>query len=243
MAFADVGNLGAGGNTNNNQATLTVATVLALAAGDLAVVAVTVDNRNATGGDQLDVSGVTIGGIAMQKAVQHAQAVTAQTGAATSLWYLNVTSTIASGANIIATFTTATTSDATALSARKYSKAAGMNAALDGTSIGVSTTTAPPSLDVTTPNEERLRIRACGCEYDSTLTFTPTGSWTGWTEGASAASGTITEVVIEAEHRIVTGTNGASAPTLSAACDAASVYAAFKEVLAPTNQDSMFMVM
>ena len=243
MSFADVGNLGAGGSTGNNQTALTVATVLALAAGDLACVAVTVDNQNATGGDQLDCSGVTIGGVAMTKARQNAQAVAAQTGAAVSLWFLNVKSTIASGANIVASFTTATTSDATALSARKYSKAAGMDAELQGTSAGVSTTTAPPSLDVTTENAEMLRIRACGCEYDSTLTMTPTGSWTAWTEGASAASGTIIEQVIEVEHRIVTGTNGASAPTLSAACDAASVYAAFKEVLAPTNKDSMFMVM
>lgn len=118
-----------------------------------------------------------------------------------------------------------------------------MNLAVQGTSTGVSTTTTPPSLDVTTDNAEKLRVRACGCEYDSTLTATPTASWTAWTEGASAATGTVIEQVIGVEHRIVTGTNAASAPTLSAACDAASVYAAFQEVLAPTNKDSMFMVM
>jgi hypothetical protein len=179
----------------------------------------------------------------MQKARQHAQAVTAQTGAAASLWFLNVLSTIASGSNIVATFGTAASADATALSSRKFSKAAGNIASKVGDNAGVSTTTAAGSLDVTTENLEHLRIRATGCEYDSTLTPTPTASWTSWTEGASAATGTTTEAVIEVEHRIVTGTNGASAPTLSAACDSASVYAAFKEILSASNKDSMFMVM
>lgn len=243
MTIADVGNLGAGGSTANNQGSLTVATVLALAAGDFAAVAVTVDNAVATGGDVGDVTGVTIGGVAMTKARQHAQAVTAQTGSAASLWFLNVLSTIASGSNIVATFGTASTSDASALSARKYSKGAGNILELQGTNAGVSTTTAAGSLDVTTENAEMLRIRATGCEYDTTLTQTVTASWTAWTEGGSAATGTVTEQVIEVEHRIVTGTNGASAPTLSAACDSASVYAVFKEVVAAQNKDSMFMVM
>lgn len=242
MAFGSVGNLGSGGSTGNNQASLTVATVAALAAGDFAAVAVAVDNRLATGGDTLDVSGVTIGGVAMTKAAQNATTLAAQAGAAASLWFLNVTGTIASGSNIVATFTDNSTSDATALSAWKFSKAAGTTAALQGTAVSSSATTAPGSLDVTTASAEMLRIRVVGCEYDSTQTMTVTASWTAWAEGASAATGTITEIVVEAEHRIVTGTNGASAPTLGTACDNASVYAAFREVLA-TNQDSMFMVM
>jgi len=111
-----------------------------------------------------------------------------------------------------------------------FSVTANAAVAEDGDAATTSTTTTPGSLDVTTANAERLRIRAIGCEFDSTQALTVTGSWTAWTEGASAASGTTTEQVIEVEHRIVTGTNSASNPTLGSTSDNASVYAAFAEL-------------
>jgi hypothetical protein len=228
MAFADLGNLGAGGNTNPNQATLTVATVSAVNAGDFVLVAVTVDNRVTGGGDDLSVSGVTIGGVALTKARQNATNLAAQAGASVSLWY-GQPGALSSGVNIVATFTDSTTSDAQALTSRRFSVAAGSVVTKAGDNAGTSTTTNPGSLDVTLANREFLRVRAIGCEFDTTQTLTVTGSWSAWTEAGSAASGTIAEQVIEVEHRIVTGTNGASAPTLGSACDNASVYAAFEE--------------
>lgn len=228
MSFGDGGQIASGGSTANNQTNLTVATTAAVSAGDLVVVAVTVDNQNATGGDQGDVSGVTIGGVGLTKGRQNAQAIAAQTGAAVSLWY-GQPGALSSGVNIIATFANATTSDASALSARKFTVPSGATITLAGTNATTGTTTNPGSLDFTGANVAHLRIRAIGCEFDSTQALTVTGSWTAWTEGASSASGTTTEQVIEVEHRIVTGTTGASAPTLGSACDSASVYLAFTE--------------
>src|SRR5262245_7443097 len=228
MAFSDLGNLGAGGSTANNQGSLTVATAQAVGATDFVAIAVTVDNRTTGGGDLSDVTGVTIGGVALTLSRQNATNVAAQAGAAVSLWY-GKPGALSSGVNMVATFNNATTSDASALSSRLFSVTAGAAVSEDGDNATTSTTTNPGSLDVTTANAERLRIRAIGCEFDSTQALTVTGSWTAWTEGASAASGTTTEQVIEVEHRIVTAANSASAPTLGSACDAASVMAAFKE--------------
>lgn len=229
MAFSDLGNLGAGGNTTANQASLTVATVQAVGARDLVCVAVGVDNRNATGGDQLDVSGVTINGIALTKSRQVSHALTAQTGAAGSLWF-GQPGALSSGVNIVASFTTNTTSDAQALTSRLFSVTDGATVSEVGDNATTTTaTTNPGSLDVTTANKEHLRIRVMACEFDTTQTLTVTGSWTAWTEAGSAASGTAAEITVEVEHRIVTGTTAASAPTLGSACDTASVYGAFQE--------------
>jgi hypothetical protein len=233
MAFSDLGNLGAGGSSGNNQTTLTVATATAVNAGDFVAVAVTVDNRTTGGGDTGDVTGVTIGGIALILSRQNATNLAAQAGASVSLWY-GQPGALSSGVNMIATFQNAATSDASALSSRRFSVGAGNTVSEDGDNATTSTTATPGSLDVTTANAERLRIRAIGCEWDSTQTITGTGSWTTWTEGASAASGTLTEQVIEAEHRIVTATTSASNPSLGSACDNASVYAAFVEIFADT---------
>jgi hypothetical protein len=228
VAFSDLGNLGAGGNSGNNQATLTVATAQAVGARDFVVVCVTDDNRATGGGDDGATTGVTIGGVALTLARQNATNLAAQAGASVSLWY-GQPGILSSGVNIVATFQTASTSDATALSSRLFSVTAGAAVSEDGDNAGTSTTTNPGSLDVTTANAERLRIRAIGCEFDSTQTLTVTGSWQAWTEGASAASGTTIEQVIEVEHRIITATGSASAPTLGSACDNTSVYVAFKE--------------
>jgi hypothetical protein len=231
MAFSDLGNLGAGGTTTANQSSLTVATVSAINADDFVVVAVTVDNRVSGGGDDLSVSGVTVDGTALTKARQNATNLAAQAGASVSLWF-GKPGAKASGVNIVASFTTNTTSDAQALSSRRFGVAAGSTVSKDGDNATTSTTATPGSLDVTTANAERLRIRAIGCEFDATQTLTQTTNWTPWTEAASAATGTIAEQVIEVEHRIVTATTSASNPSLGSACDNASVYAAFAETLA-----------
>lgn len=241
MAFGDGGQIVSGGSSGNNQTTLSVNTTAAVNAGEFVAIGVTVDNRTTGGGDLSDVTGVTIGGVALTLARQNAGNVAAQAGSAASLW-VGQPGAIASGSAVVATFNNATTSDASGMSGRKFTVGAGNSVSKVGDNANSGTTTSPGSLDVTGANVEHLRIRVIGCEFDSTQALTVTTNWTGWTEGASAASGGATEQVTEIESRIVTGTNGASAPTLGTACDHASVYAAFVEV-PPSNKDSMFMVM
>jgi len=242
MAFTDLGNLGAGGSTANNQATLTVATVSAVNAGEFVVVCVADDNVGTTNNvDDNATTGVTIGGVALTKSRQNAIVVggATQSGSSVSLWY-GIPGALSSGVNMVATFSNATLSDATALTSRRFSVGTSNSVAEDGdNATTAAAATNPGSLDVTTANAERLRIRAIGCEFGSTQALTVTGSWTAWTEGASAASGTTTEQVIEVEHRIVTGTTSASTPTLGSACDNASVYSAFAEIEVLLGQASL----
>lgn len=232
MAWTDGGQIVGGASTANNQANLTVATTAAVNTGEVAIVMVCVDNITTGSGDTGEVSGVTIGGVAMTKILQNTRdGGAAQAGSTVSLWILhNLGSNIASGSNVVATFTNNTTSDASAMTGRKFTVASGKTYSIDGTNSSTSATTNPGSLDVTTDNSSHLRVRAIGCEFDTTQALTVTASWTAFTEAGSAATGTTTEQVIEGEFRIVTGTNGASAPTLGSACDNASVYAALSEV-------------
>lgn len=231
MAFGDGGQIVSGASTANNQTALTVATSAAVNVGEIAVVLVCVDNISTGGGDTLEVSGVTIGGRAMTKVRQNSTNVAAQAGSSVSIWIHQVTgSNIASASNVVASFTNSGTSDASAMTGRKFTVASGNLYDIVGTNATTSTTTTPGSLDVTGANVEHLRIRAIGCEFDTTQALTVTASWTAFTEAGSAATGTITEQVIEGEFRIVTGTNGASNPTLGSACDSASVYVALREI-------------
>ena len=238
MAFADLGSLGSTGSTSNNQSSLVLTTTAAVAVGDFVVVVVAVDNRVTGGGDDLAVSGVTNSGTAntWTKAIQVANNLAAQGGASVSIWYTKATAAIASGGTITATFTTNSTSDATAMTARKFSVATGASVILEGTPTTLLHNTAadPGSLDLTTANTACLRIRACAIELGTNTNWTPTASWTAFAGGTSSTTGTTIEMSARAEFRIFTGTNAASDPTQSSAINA-NAYVAFKEVfvLAP----------
>ena len=153
MAFTDLGSLGATGATTNNQTQLDLATSAAIAIGDFIVVVVAADNI-ANGGDDNACSGVTlgVGGQALTKRIQIANALAAQAGASVSIWYGQATAALGSGGTIRATFGSATLVDASAMTARKFSVAAGMAvdvAGTPGTLVG-NTAADPGSLNVTT---------------------------------------------------------------------------------------------
>ena len=236
MAFTDLGSIGVAGATTNNQGSLAITTTAACAVGELVVVVVAVDNP--TNGGDSGVASVANSGTAntWNKAIQIQNAVAAQGGASVSIWWTKVTTAMASGATITATFTNATTSDATAMIGRHFSMAAGMDAEIEGTPTTVlrNTAAAPGSLDLTTANIACLRIRAIAIEMGATTALTPTASWTAWAAGQSATSGTVAEMAARAEHRIFTGTTAASNPTLIATAINANAYVALKEVL-PTR--------
>lgn len=231
MAFADLGSLGATGSTANNQASLALTTAAAVAVNNLAVIVVAVDNKGSSDGEGNDVSGVTdSAGNTWTKAADFANAQGgAQAGAAVSLWYTRARFALALGGTITATFTTNTTSDASGLTARKFSLD-GVGVAVEGTPGTLPNDGADPgSLDVTTSNIACLRIRGIAAEVGNDTALTPTASWQEWANGNSATSGTTGEMCARAEHIISTGTGAASNPTYVSA-DCASVYVAFREI-------------
>lgn len=228
MAFSDLGHLGAGGSSANNQNSLTVATVQAVGAEDLVVVAVSVDNRIAGGGDDLAVRSVTIGGVALTLARQNATDLAAQAGSSVSVWF-GQPGALASGVNIVATFQTPVTADASALSSRLYSVTSGNLVTTEGSAAAEARSATPGQLDVATANHSAVRVRAIGCEFDGSQSLIITPSWTAWNEAASAANGTTNEQVLEVESRVLVGTSSPSNPSLGSGCDNASVYVAFQD--------------
>ena len=234
MAFADLGSLGATGSTGNNQTTLDLTTTAAVAAGELVVVVVAADNI-ANGGDDGAVISVTFLGVqALTKGKQIANALAAQAGASSSLWYCVASSAFASGSTIRATFGSGTLVDASGLTARHFSLAANNTAVEEGTAGTLVSNTAadPGSLNVTTASIACLRVRGIASQVGNNTNLTPTSTWTAWANGNSATTGTTGEICARAEHLISTATGAASDPTYVSAIYA-SVYVAFKEQLLP----------
>ena len=219
MAFADLGSLGATGSTGNNQSSLTLTTTANIAAGSLVVVAVADDNRLNNTDDNATAS-VTLAGFAMTRMNASSNLLAAQAGTSISIWRRVAPIAIASGASIIATFTDATLSDATAMVARHFSKAAGAVVSSAGSATSRHDTAADPaSLDVATVNIECIRIRAIASQVGNNTNLTPTASWTAWANGNSATTGTTGEICCRVEHLISTDIGAASNPTyVSAIC-------------------------
>lgn len=244
MAFAHVGNIGTALSTANNQSSLVMTTSATASVGQLLVLIVAVDNRATTDGDDSAVSGVTdSAGNTWTKAIQFANGQgTNQTGASCSIWYTAVTAQLTSGGSITATFTTATLADASAMTCKNYSMAAGSTVAVEATNTLANDAASAGSLNATTSNIECLRVRGIASESSSTTVITATASWATFTQAISGAGTSDTEMGVRGEWIISTGTGSASAPTGGAgAVDHASVYAAFREVLS-SGKHRMFMV-
>lgn len=231
MAFADIGSLGAAGSTAADQATLVLTTTAVAAVGSLIVVVIAADNRGSVDTDDVSVSGVVdSAGNTYRKAHGYANAQTgAQLGASVALFYAEVTTQLASGGTITASFTTATSVDAAGMTARNFSYGSGNVIEVEATNWAATDAADPAALAATTANIECLRIRGIAGEVGNNTSLTPTASWTAWANGNSAVTGTTAEMCARAEHIISTTTSASSNPTW-VSCDNASVYVAFKEV-------------
>lgn len=229
--FASKGTLGANGNTTANQANVVLTTATTnVAIGDLAVVVVAVDNTSTTDQDASEISGVTSSPAnTWTKAREWTNGQgTAQTGATVSMWYTVATAAMNTGSTITAAFTTSASADAQAIIGWCFTKPNG-DVSIEATNILATDGADPAALDATTRDIECLRIRAIGSEGAASGTapsLTPTGSWTAWGNGNSAATMSAAEMYARAEHIISVGTGSSSNPTGWAA-DNASVYVAF----------------
>lgn len=235
MAFSDLGSLGATGSTANNQATLVLTTSAAASAGELVVLVIADDNAQTStpDGDGHEVSSVTdnsSGGPNLwNRATGYAnEQGVAQAGAAVQIWYSVLDFAISNGGTITITFSNATNSDATGVTARHFSFS-GTQVAIENVNVRADDAADPGSLDCTTTNSACLRIRGIAGEVGNNTSLTGTASWTVWDNGNSATSGTTAEMCARAEHIISTATGAASDPTW-VSCDNASAYVAFKEV-------------
>lgn len=236
MAIASVSTLGTALSTANNQTSLVLTTTTVAEVGRLVVVAVAVDNAQTTDGNSTAVSSITdsAGGNTWTRAKGHTSSLgVAQDGADISIWYSVLNNQIANGGTITATFANSATSDASAMSAWKYSLAISSQVAIEGTPSGLSNDASNAgSLNVTTANVQCLRFRAIASESSSTTALTASAGWTLISQAISGAGVSATEMGVRGEFIISTATGAASAPTGGAgAVDHASAYVAFREIV------------
>jgi len=233
MAFADLGQVGTASNTGNNQATTTILTTASCVSGELVVVLAAVDNNQTTDGDATQVSDIIdSGGNTWTRAKEFANGQgSAQAGAEIAIFYSKLTNAVASGGTIRATFTSATTCDASALTARRFSMGATKTpVVVSSNTAAVDAASNVGSLVATTAAVESLRVRGIASEANVTTVLTPTSTWTIFTQAISGAGTSATEMGVRGEFKIATSTNLASAPTGGAgAVDHASAVVAFVE--------------
>jgi len=245
MAIASVGTLGSALSTTANQSTLVLTTGATVTVGQHITLIIAFDNTQTTDGTSSGVSGVTdSAGNTWFKGHEYTNGNgTAQTGASCALWHCRVTTQLNSGGTITATFANSGNTDASAMSAWRWSTAAGARLAIEGTVGGLANDAAAAgSLNVTTSNIGCLRIRAIASESSSTTALTKTAAFTAvLTQAVSGAGTSNTEMGIRGEYLISTSTGQASAPTAGAgAVDHASVYVAFREAALQTLTPSLF---
>jgi len=231
MPFTGEGNLGANGSTSNNQTTLVLTTAAQASVGELVVLVYADDNIATADGTDNVIASITDNSTGgpnnWQRAISFTNAQGAsQAGATVDIWWAVITKQINSSGTITATFTNSTLSDATAVTARRFTFTGG-SVAIEATNTLANDAADPGALDATTANIECLRIRGIAGEVGNNTSLTGTASWTVWANGNSATTGTTAEMCARAEHIISTGTGSSSNPTW-VSCDNASAYVAFK---------------
>lgn len=239
MVWTAIGALGTIGSTTANQSTLTLVTSAACEVDHVCVVLVAVDNNQTTDGDEGAVSGVASGTNTFSKMVEFTNGQgAAQGGTTVSMWYCQCTAQINSGANIVISFTNATSRDASCATAHEFSVSAGStvtNGATNTLATDAGTLTSAAALTATTPNRNALRIRASSGETNSSTNIGATNAnWTRFTNTRSSSGTAASNQIIVGEFTISTGTTDNSDCTHATSADWASAYGTLYENLRPS---------
>lgn len=248
LAFKGVGSASTANSLTANQASLVLTTATTAGAiGDLAVLMYAVDNNQTTDGDEGAVTAVSdsAGNVWLKaKEFTNGQAL-AQAGATVGMWYSNLKVALAIGATVTMTFSNATSRDASAASLAYFTKAANTNVGIEG----IPTTLASDAVLAGSLNCTLnafitcLRIRAIASEATVTTALTPTSFWAVLQQAVASSGTAATSMGIRAEYIINATDTQNSQPTAGAgAVDGASIYVAFKELVAilPFQNRTMF---
>jgi len=232
-AWASLGTLGSIQSKTANQSSLVLTTSAAAEAGNIVVACVATDNFGTTDSDDGAVSSFTdsAGGNTWTKAREWTNGQgTAQTGATGSLWYSKLTNQINSGGTITANFTNNTSRDATTMSAWELSIGAGNVVTVEGGTDNSTDGASYQSMSLSgLTSQEYLFLRCIATENAGGDTFTPTTSYSTFTQANTTGGAGDSNMTVRAEFRILTATGDTSSCSSSGAPDSASVYVAFKE--------------
>jgi hypothetical protein len=229
------------GNGSNNQTTLAAVTTAALTAGQFAIAIFATDNTITTDVQTDDVcSGITdtdSGSWSKIGSFTNGQG-GALLGVTVQVWLRQPGPALASGGTI--TFTLMNTANRDATACTVYSFNCDTDQILPETLTGTftqivdgGTLTSAAALAPTSAAGERLRIRACGCDFNVATNLTPTSGWTVMNTACSDTAGATpaAEIMALGEYVISTTVNHSSDPTHATSSDWASVYVVVEEVI------------
>lgn len=231
MAWASVGRAGSTGSASNNQSAQTITlngqAGSGASTGDVLVYAIAVDNNSSV--NNADEGAVTSVTDSSSNSWIKIREITAgggasQAGATCSLWYTLVTKALTTSNTVVSNFSNNTARDNSAGIVWRFTNAGNEAIGVQDSTHIVIATSSNGSLDLNVPRGEYLRFRAVAAETTVTA-FTTTAGWT--TIGTTRASATGAMAVF-GEFRIITGTTAASNPSISAAVDNASIFAALR---------------
>lgn len=231
MAFGSVGTIGTASSGTLNQASLVLTTGATAEAGNLVVVLIAVDNTGTTDADHSEISGVAdSAGNTWTKAREFTNGQgTAQTGATVSAWFSQLANQLTSGGTITASFTTAASADATAMSAWEFTASAAVSVASATELAGDAADPAAITLSGLA-SKEYLFIHALAYEGGAAVVFTQDADYTTITQagqGVGAAG-----MVVYGGFRILTGTGDTVDVATDTDRDHAQVLIALEEVAA-----------
>lgn len=196
MAFSSGGSIGSVASGTLNQASIVLTTTATVAAGELAVVWIAVDNFNTTDADHGEIDSVvdSAGGNTWVKfgEITNGQG-TAQTGATGSLWGSRLTNQLTSGGTITAAFDNVTSRDASAMSGWKFTCSNPISVAQLVTAVGDAADPAAISI-AGLPSKEYLFLWLLAYEGGTAVVVTHDADYSAVTQagqGTGAAGMTI----------------------------------------------------
>lgn len=236
MAISSGGTLGTGTHsTSASSFTLTTATN-ALAAGDFAMLEVVTDNLQTTTGPSTNHTGVSGTNLSATKLGEYTNGQSAAAaGVTTSLWLLEATGAVGTGAVITVSLSGAVVDKVAG--AWKFTKGAGMAIRLCNVPGQFAANPIMQAVNASNgfgsaafsggPSQSRLYFRAMGKEANSTTALTVSSGFTATT--AQRSRNNAAAVLVRGEFRINTSTGETSNPTMAVSGDTAAVFAALEE--------------
>lgn len=228
MAFASVATLGSS-QEKTSDTSLVLTTSATLQVGNLAVLAIALDNFAGADGDNGEIASVVdSAGNTWVEVIEHTNSQgSAAAGATVALWYTIATSELASGGTITITLGNAVT--AKAASAWEFTTAAA-SLSIGGSTQVLNDGADPAAISLASlPSREYLWVHALAEEVPNTAGYTEDADYTSMTaDGTTGGSGP-TNMRIRAGFRIMTGTGDTVDVGGGGSSDSVQVFAALYE--------------
>jgi hypothetical protein len=245
LVWASVGSLGSASSKSANQSTLTLITTAPFEVGAFAVVLIAVDNFQTTDGDENAITSVidSAGNVYIEAREFTNGQGAAQGGATVSVRYCTAAVQLNTGGTITVSFANATSRDASAITAFKFSTTVAGVVSVAGSAVLANDGSDPGSMDLTLPSGEYLWVRAQAHERPSTDTFTKTVAYGGTFDKNGTTGGTAaTNMTVAGEWDLgLVGISNPTNPAWSAAADEAAILVAFRldPALAPSMVENV----